>query len=254
MLLAVSVWSLSNATFGDEDGWYRTTTSCSFPCSTRRASDSLDSLVTVFWDFHLGSGADWRERSPQKSAVAALLGSRGSACAGSTRIGHYKRLWHSRGTTECTLCSPTERSLATFFVPPKTPAARWVCATVRSQLAGIGQHMQVWCVAGRNDSWPVNWTYQRYKSAWNSAVRTGWFITVPGNHDCITNRECSCMCVGSDQTANNRGLPGPLPHATIDITTQPERCICSRFLCSYATEAPAAVSATPTSTSITALW
>ncbi len=45
--------------------------------------------------------------------------------------------------------------------------------------------------------------------------------------------------------------PAPSP---IDITTQPERYISgSRFLCSYATEAPAAVSATPTSTSITAL-
>ncbi len=165
MLLAVSVWSLSNAIFCDEDGWYRTTTSCSFPCSTRRASDSLDSLVTVLWDFPLGSGADWRERSPQKSTVTALLGSRGSTCAGSARVGHHKWLWHSRGTTERTLCSPTERSLATVFVPPKTPAARWVCATVRSQLKGVRQHMQVWCVARGNDSRPVNWTHQRCKSA-----------------------------------------------------------------------------------------
>ncbi len=228
------------------------TTSCPFPCSTRRASDSLDSLVTVLWDFPFGSGADWRERSPQKSAVTALLGSRGSTCAGSARVGHHKWLWHSRGTTERTLCSPTERSLATVFVPPKTPAARWVCAQYVANLSGFAST----CKFGALQEEMIR---DQLIEHTNDAKVRETLLLEPDDlplSRAITialRIESAAACASALTKQQTIADCQPPPPCHNRCTTQPEWYIGgSRFLCSYATEATTKVSATPTS--ITALW
>ncbi len=60
-------------------------------------------------------------------------------------------------------------------------------------------------------------------------------------------RAAACASALTKQQTIAARLPTPTPHDTIDVTTQPGRYIGgSRFLCSYATEATTAISATPT--------